>query len=215
METTGATRLRRAALTGEVGAALTAASAVVVQFAVQPATTVSDKMWSYPWSGAALVPVSVLYAAFHVLVVIGLLGLWSSGATASPRAARRGVSIAIAGTGLLFVGELASILVRHARIDDASAMTVGLIFAVGIVLIAVGFLVTGVATLRTGAWAGWRRFTPLVVGISCLALLALNTTKALPTGVALYGVCLMALFFALATEPVPVAAIPIGEPQMA
>ena len=37
-------------------------------------------MWSYPWSSAALVPVSLVYAVFHVLVSVGLLGFARSGA---------------------------------------------------------------------------------------------------------------------------------------
>ena len=54
MDTTTTHAVRRAALIGMVGASLTAASGAIVQFVVQPSTTVSDKTWSYPWSSSAL-----------------------------------------------------------------------------------------------------------------------------------------------------------------
>jgi hypothetical protein len=48
--------LRRAAIAGIVGATATAIGGLVVQAVVQPATSVSDEMWSYPFSSSALVP---------------------------------------------------------------------------------------------------------------------------------------------------------------
>jgi hypothetical protein len=80
---------------------------------------------------------------------------------------------------------------------------VGAIYAVGGLLSAVGFLAAGVATLRARLWSGWRRFTPIAVGIWTTALMAPTFTKALPTGVAVYGLCLLALSLALYTRPVP------------
>jgi len=193
--------IRPAAMAGIVGAALTAASGAIVQLLVQPSTTVSDKMWSYPWSSTAIVPVSILWASFHVLVAIGILGLRASGTTGSSRAGRRGISLALIGTALLFVGELASIPVRHARISDTSASLVGLIFFLAIVLSAVGFLIAGRSTLRARRWDGWRRYPPLAMGIWTTALLVVSATKALPAGVAVYGVFLLAVFCALFTAP--------------
>lgn len=192
---------RRAAIVGTVGAALTAASGAIVQFAVQPSSTISDKLWSYPWSSRALIPVSILYASLHVLVFIGLVGLRASRVAGPSRASRRGLWLALAGTTLLFAGELASIAIRHASTDDTSAMAVGMLFAGGIVLNAIGFLVAGAAMMRAGTWDGWRRYTLLLTGIWSVALLAVNATKALPTGVALYGVCLLAVFCAELTAP--------------
>ena len=80
---------------------------------IQPATTVPDDRWSYPWSSAALVPVSLLYTALHVLVFLGLLGFARSGVTGTGRGARLGPALALAGTAVLGAGELASIPIRH------------------------------------------------------------------------------------------------------
>jgi hypothetical protein len=195
--------LRAAGVSCVVGAAATALGGIVVQGIVQPATTVSDHRWSYPWSSGALVPISLLWASLHVFVFLGLLGFARSGLTGSSRSARLGTTLALAGTALLFVGELASIPIRDQRTDDTGAAIVGAIFALAILLTASGFLAAGIATLRARLWHGWRRFTPLSAGIVAFALLGLNATKALPAGVALYGLCLLALGIALYTQPTP------------
>jgi hypothetical protein len=57
--------------------------------------------------------------------------------------------------------------------------------------------------VRAQLWQRWRRFTPLTAGVVTIALLGLNVTKALPTGVAMYGLCLFALGLALYTQPTP------------
>jgi hypothetical protein len=195
--------LRTAGISCIVGAAATMLGGIVVQGIVQPVTTVSDHKWSYPWSSGALVPISLLWASLHLLVFVGLLGFARSGLAGPSRSARLGATLALVGTALLFVGELGSILIRDQRTDDAGAVIVGGIFALAILLTAVGFLAAGVATARARLWHGWRRFTPLSAGIATSALLGLNATKALPAGVAIYGLCLLALGVALYTQPTP------------
>ena len=206
MANTNIDSLRRAAIAGIVGATATAIGGLIVQAIIQPSTTVSDERWSYPWSSSSLVPISILWASLHVLVFVGILGFARSRLAGESRGARFGVSLALAGTAVLFVGELASIAVRDRQIDDTGAEIVGAIFAIAIVLSAVGFLASGVATVRARLWRGWRRYTPLGVGIWTTALLGLNMTKALPAGVALYGVCVLGLGIALYTQPTPEAA---------
>jgi len=85
MPTNNESSIRRAAVAFVAGAALTTISAAVVQLVVIPASDVSDEMWSYPWTGGALVAVSLLYAVFHLLVAIGLVGFGRSGSRAGPR----------------------------------------------------------------------------------------------------------------------------------
>lgn len=198
--------LRRAAIIGSIGATATAIGGLVVQVFIQPSTTVSDQRWSYPWSSSALVPISILWASLHVLVFIGVLGFARSRLAGESRGARLGLRLALAGTALLFVGELASIAVRDQQIHDTGAEIVGAIFAIAIVLSAVGFLASGVATMRARLWHGWRRVTPLGVGIWTTALIGLNMTKGLPTAVAVYGLCVLALSVALYTQPIPSSA---------
>jgi len=195
--------LRAAGITCSVGAAATTVGGIVVQGIVQPATAVSDHRWSYPWSSGALVPVSILWASLHVLVFVGVLGFARSGVAGHSRSARYGAVLALVGTALLFVGEIVSIPIRDQRTDDAGAVIVGGVFALAILLTAAGFLAAGIATVQARLWQGWRRFTPLTAGIVSCALLGVNVTKALPTGVAIYGLCLLAVGVALYTQPAP------------
>jgi hypothetical protein len=193
----------RAAIALIIGATITTIGGIIVQAAVEPTTVVSDKLWSYPWSSTALVPVSLLWASLHLLVFAGILGLARSGLVGPSRAGRIGIGLALAGTALLFVGELASIPIRHAHTDDTSATIVGALFAIAVLLSAIGFLTAGLATLKARIWHGWGRLTILATGIWTTALLALNATHALPTGVAIYGLCLLATGTALYTTTSP------------
>ena len=97
-----------------------------------------------------------------------------------------------------------AILVRDQSSDDSGATAVASLFGLATVLLAAGFLLTGVMVLRAGHWRGWRRFTALATGVSGLILLGLAVTPhAVNGGIALYGLCLVALFVALATAPGP------------
>ena len=183
---------RSGALVAIIGGAATALSGVLVQAVVQPASTVPDTMWSYPWSADAIVPVSIVYALFHLIVFAGLLGFARSGV-----AGRLGPRLTLAGTALLLVAELASIPLRHQRLDDTGPAVVGGVFGLAILLGAVGFLVAGVVTLRAGVWSGWRRFVPLSEGIWMVALIGVSLTNALPTGVGIYGALILLLGVAL------------------
>jgi hypothetical protein len=211
------TRSTRRAARGFIGAAaVTAVAGLVLQFGLQPATDLSDDMWRYPWSSSgAFVAFSLFSALLHGLVIVGLVAFGRSGAAGRSRAASTGVALAVAGTALLLVGELASIPIRNAEVDDTGAGIVGAVFGLASILSTVGFLVTGRATLRAGLWRDWRRFTPLAVGIWLTALtpLSLAAPKVLHGGVGLYGVCLLAMATALYTQPAPSMAATGGQLQ--
>ncbi len=205
-------------------AAATAVAGAVLAFGIQPATDLSVDFWRYPWSSSgAFVAFSVFSAILHGLVVAGLLAFGRSGATGRSRAATSGVALAVAGTALLLVGELASIPIRDAQVDDTSAGIVGAIFGLASIASTIGFLLAGWATLRAGVWHGWRRFTPLATGIWLVVLtaLALAAPTLMHGGVGVYGLCLLAMAIALHTEPTPAvysdpaaAGIPGVEPQL-
>jgi hypothetical protein len=197
--------------------AATAVAGAVLAFALQPTTDISDDMWRYPWSSsAAFVVFSALSAALHALVIVGLVAFGRSGAAGSSRAATCGIGLAIAGTALLLVGELASIPIRDAGVDDTTAVVVGALFGVASIASTIGFLLTGWATLRARVWHGWHRFTPLAVGVWLVVLtpVGLAAPTLLHGGVGIYGVCLLAMAIALHTEPTPDAAAEIGDLQL-
>ena len=200
MSTSHAEMVRRTGIALIAGALITAIGGVVSQF-VQASTTVSDDLWRYPWSSDAFVPVSVLWAAAHVLVIIGLLGFRRSALAGDSTAARRGITLAIAGTALLLVGEIASLPMTDEATNSTAGGIVGAVFGLGTLLSAVGLLLAGKATLSARRWQDWRRFTPITAGAWTLALVGIAMTKGLATGIAIYGLCLLALGIALYSRP--------------
>jgi len=198
------------------GAAIAVAGAVLA-FGIQPNTDISVDMWRYPWSSSgAFVAFSVFSAALHSLVIAGLVAFGRSGAAGRSRAATRGVALAVAGTALLVVGELASIPIRDAKVDDTSAAIVGAVFGLASIASMVGFLVAGRATLRAGRWHGWRRFTPLATGLWLVVLtpVGLTAPTLLHGGVGVYGACLLAMAVALYTDPAPAVAEKVGDVRL-
>ena len=210
-------RQTRLAAIGFIGAAAaTAVAGAVLQFGLQPSTDLSDDMWRYPWSSSgAFVAFTIFSAVLHGLVIVGLLAFGRTGAAGSSRAATSGVALAVTGTALLLVGELASIPIRQAEIDSTSAGLVGAIFGLASLVSTIGFLLAGWATLNSGVWHGWRRFTPLATGLwlTALTVLSLAFPKTLHGGVGLYGVCLLAMAIALYTAPAHASAATADELQ--
>jgi hypothetical protein len=203
--TTVQTRPRGPATIAFIGAgAATAVAGAVLAFGLQPTTDISDDMWRYPWSSsAAFVAFSIFSAVLHGLVIAGLVVLGRNGAAGRSRAATTGVALAITGTALLLIGELASIPIRDAQVDDTSAQIVGAVFGLASIASTLGFLLIGWATLRAGVWHGWHRYTPLAVGLwlAILTPVGIAAPTLLHGGVAIYGLCLLAMAIALHTEP--------------
>jgi hypothetical protein len=207
---------RKAAVAFIVAAAATAVAGAVLFFGMQPTTDLSEDMWRYPWeSSGAFVAFSIVSAGLHGLVILGLQAFGRSGAAGRSRAATRGTALVVAGTAMLLVGELVSILIRNAETSDTSAGIVGGgVFGVGGTLSTIGFLVLGWATLRAGVWQGWRRFTPLAPGVWLTVMTFLATPTRLHGMVGVYGLCLLAMAVALYTDAAPAAATNVGEPQL-
>jgi hypothetical protein len=186
------------------GGAVLVAGALVTQI-VQASTTVSDRAWSYPWTSSTAVTLWALWACAQVAVLAGILGLRASGVAGPTRPARVGLALAAAGTALIIVGHLASIPVADQALDDTGPQIVGGVFGLGTFLSAAGLLLAGRATLRAGAWMGWRRSVVLLTGLAAVALMALQFTKLLPTAVAVFELGFVFIGVALAREPAPVA----------
>jgi hypothetical protein len=192
---------RGPAVAGIVGGAATALSGVVIEAVVKPATEVPAEQWSYPWSSDVLGPVSVLYAGFHFLVFLGMVAL----ARALRGGSRAGTALAMAGTFVFFLAEFGSIPFADQTMDDTGPMVVGAAFGLGVALTAIGLILTGAAVLRAGEWTGWQRYAPLGAGLWATVMIGLSFTSALPVGVAVYGLTLVALNVAVLTvdsEPV-------------
>lgn len=209
MATSGISSIRRAGMACITGALITAIGAVVSQV-VQASTAVSDETWSYPWSSDTFVAVTTLWGVAHLLIFIGLLGLRRSGLAGATRTAATGLALALAGTGLLLVAELASIPVRDQHVEDTGPALVGSLFGLATLLSAIGLIMAGKATMQARLWGDWRRFTPLATGVWTLVLFGLAFTKVTAAGIAVYGLCFLALGVALYTRPSPARTPPVS-----
>jgi hypothetical protein len=199
---------RQAAVAFIVAAPATAVAGAVLLLGLQPSTDLSDDMWRYPWeSSGAFVAFSLVSALLHGLVIFGLRAFGSSGVAGRSRAATWGVTLAVAGTALLLVGELASIPIRDGQTGDTSVGIVEAVFGLGGIASTIGFLMAGRATLHAGAWQGWRRFTPLVTGVWLTVMAFLASRTLLHGMVGVYGLCLLAMAVALYTQPGPTAVV--------
>jgi len=197
--------LRRAGIACIAGALITAGGGAAAQIA-RASADVSDEAWSYPWSSDTFIALTLLWGVSHALIFVGLLGLRRSGLAGPSRGAAAGLSLALTGTALLLVAELASLPFYDQTIDDTGPTVVGAIFGIATLLSAVGLLMAGKATMETGLWRDWRRLTPLVTGIWALLLVGLVFTPVMGAGIMIFGICFLALGIALYTCPSPMAA---------
>ena len=196
---------QKAAVALIAGAIIHAIAGIVGQFA-QAWTVVSDDMFSYPWTSAELVAVSLAEALAFGLGLFGLAALRASGVAGPTRAARTGLGVALAGSVLFVVAELASITVRDELVDEGAAVAVGGVFGLATLLLGAGLAVAGVAARRAGVWEGWRPTALLACGLWTLALLGIVLTPLMPLGVTVMGLLQAAIGAGLLTRPTPVAA---------
>ena len=101
-----------------------------------------------------------------------LVALAASGITGSHLLFRAGAWIAVLGMGLLTASELLAMHYADWDNDTANAGLMGTSYGGSpATLIGLGMLVAGVGVLRAGVWTGWRRWTPLAIGIAEFVIL--------------------------------------------
>lgn len=196
---------QKAAIALIAGAIIHTAGGIVGQV-VQASTQVSDDLFSYPWTSAELVAVSLVEAVAFTLGLVGLAGLRASGVAGPTRAARTGLGVAVAGSVLFVVAELASIPVRDQHMDEGAAGAVGAVFGLATLLLGAGLAAAGVAARRARRWESWRPTALLACGLWTLAMLGIVLTPLMPLGVTVMGLLQAAIGAGLLTRPTPVAA---------
>jgi hypothetical protein len=197
-------------LRGDVLAALAPGLLTVIAGAVQGdgamitaayrnASPISDEQLSYPWAGATAITTSLIWGVTQVLIVVGLMAFARSGA-APTKTGRVGARLSVAGALLYVTAHALSLVAYDAPLDDPISVAVLSCFGVGTLLTAGGLIMAGTSTLRSGVWAGWRRYTPLVLGAWMVAMMPLQLTPALPLAVGIYALLVMALGLAMILE---------------
>ena len=163
------------------------------------ASPVSDEQLSFPWDGATAITTSLIWGITQVLVVVGFIAFTRSGA-APTAAGRVGGWFAVGGAVLYVIAHGLSLVAYDAALDDPISVAVLSCFGIGTVLTAIGLIVAGTVALRCGVWAGWRRYTPLGLGVWMVAMIPLQLTPALPVAVGVYALALIALGLAMIVE---------------
>jgi hypothetical protein len=172
----------------------------VLVAALRSTSTVPDNRLNFPLSGSMATSAEIVWGFSQVAFLVALMAFRRRPAVAGSRAGRIGATLALVG-GLLFLGGHAVCLTfPDALVSDAAGVTATSLFAVGSVLIAVGFLVAGTAVLRGGVWSGWRRLTPLAVGAWMAVMIPLQFTGLLQTAVAIHALTVGALGLAMLSE---------------
>jgi hypothetical protein len=196
---------QKAAVALIAGAIIHAIGGIVGQV-VQSSTLVGDDMFSYPWTSAELVAVSLAEATAFGLGLVGLAALRASGVAGPSRGARVGLGVALGGTALFVVAQLASIAVRDQYVDEGAAGALGAVFGFATLLLGAGLTAAGVAARRARLWGSWRPTALLASGLWTLAMLGIVLTPLMPLGVTVMGLLQAAIGAGLLTRPTPAPA---------
>ena len=193
--------LRRALVPGllVIVAGAVQGDGALITAAHRGASQVSEDQLSFPWSGSTAVTTSLIWGVTQLMLVVGLVA-FTHGAAVRSRAGRVGGRLAVAGAVLYVVAHVLSVAGNDAALDEPIAAAVMSCFVVGTLLTAIGLIMAGTATLRSGGWSGSRRFTPLALGVWMVAMLPLQFTAALPVAVGIYAAATMAFGLALLVE---------------
>ncbi|MEA5454579.1 hypothetical protein SPF06_07580 [Sinomonas sp. JGH33] len=128
----------------------------------------------------------------QLLIAFGCVGLWSDHAFGGGVLARTGLALAIVGLALLAIGNIFEPFADLA-----------LFFASATVAIPIGFVLAGIAALRSRTWHGWERFVPLGVGVLPFVILPVYAagSAAGEFAVGVWGLAFVLLGWAELREP--------------
>lgn len=142
--------VRAAALCGLVGGILQAIGGIVLGFVRQSQSNIDT---------FALGP-ELLFTLLQALLLVGLLGLWRSGAvTESGRASTLGriaLGAALLGRAIFVVAEL---------LEAFDQNLANAVFGAATPLLALGMIGIGIILLMNHRWQGWRPYTALLCGL--------------------------------------------------
>jgi hypothetical protein len=164
-------------------------------------STVSDDRLNFPFSGSLATVTSLTWGASQALFVITLLAFLRSGAVGVSRPGRIGARLALIGGVVLVAAHAVSVTFHDARLDDPAGQSAVALFTIATLLMAAGFVVSGIAVIRVGLWTAWRRYSVLAVGIWMFCMVPLQFTSLLGPAVAVFAATIAAFSVALLAEP--------------
>ncbi len=130
-----------------------------------PAQAPSDVL-SHPFTTEGFRTIQTWFFVHHLGLVALLVGLARSGAVPAGRLSKGGAWLAVFGTALLAAMELYAIRFAAWTTVAANEGAMGAGYGISTSLVGLGMLGAGWGVLRAGAWSGWRRFVPLLLGVT-------------------------------------------------
>jgi hypothetical protein len=131
---------------------------------------VAENLVSYPFTTVGFHIAQGWFFVHHFGLVLVLVALALSDAVGVGRVGRGGAWAAVIGMVALTFCELLAIRYADWPTDLANAGMMGTCYGISVTVIGLGMLAAGVGVLRAGVWHGWRRWTPLAIGIATFAV---------------------------------------------
>ena len=156
-----------AGLVGFATGLLGALSAVVML--LWPPQVAKDLV-SYPFTTVGFYIAQGWFFIHHLGLVLVLVALAQSGAVGAGRLGRGGAWTAVIGMVALTFCELLAMRYADWNTATANAGLMGTCYGISVTVIGLGMLAAGIGVLRAGVWHGWRRWTPLAIGIATFAV---------------------------------------------
>jgi hypothetical protein len=151
-----------------LGVLVIAVSVIAAVFALGMlvvAPAVAADVWSYPLAAVPYAIGQTFIGIHHFVLALGLFAAWRIGLAGSSRpAAVGGISSAVI-MALFGVLEIVSGTAGNETGTSEFAGTLGGLYGVATILLAIASIVFGIAILRARAWTGFTRLTVLVTGI--------------------------------------------------
>lgn len=120
----------------------------------------------YPFTSNGFQIIQTWFFVHHIGLVILLVALASSGAVGPGRVARGGAWLGVVAMGMLAGMELFAVPYADLSTKVANEGAIGTGYGVSTSLIGLGMLAAGVGVLGAGVWSGWRRWIPLLLGVT-------------------------------------------------
>jgi hypothetical protein len=120
----------------------------------------------HPFTVTGFATIQTWFFVHHLGLTGLLVGLARSGAVGPGRVARAGGVVAVVGMLLLAAMELFAIRFAESTTQAANEGPMGAGYGITTSLVGLGMLAAGAGVLRAGAWSGWRRFIPLLLGVT-------------------------------------------------
>lgn len=196
-------RVRTAAALCVAGALIGVAGGLVM--AVIPPAVGPDR-FSYPFTPTGHLIAEISFAANHLLLLAGVLGLGRSTATGRGRLGRAGIALTVAGLLALTLCEIGAMLLAGSAFPTTRTGQLGVGYGAASILTGVGLTLAGVAVIRARRWTGWPRYIVLACGLAVFVVVLPAVSGPMVAGrLALVAWMLLwaALGIALTRDPQP------------